>query len=181
MKGDGYIHQGYRRVYCIDYPGSDKKGGIFEHVFNFENHYMCCMLPWGRVHHIDGNKLNNNIDNLEGMTWFKHMRIHASNRWSDSGYRYRMTRIFKAVWNMDIHKKHSEAIHRMWLKKDTKTRKTIGKNISNSKRSHCQTCIYCKGQMVSKRGVRNNNQRWSCLNCGKRFQTKVVVSLTPQT
>lgn len=54
------------------------KGSFYrlEHIVVYETHYKCCVLKWGCVHHIDGNKSNNNIDNLEGMTRSKHSRIH---------------------------------------------------------------------------------------------------------
>ena len=51
-------------------------GYIFEHVLIFEEHYRCCLLTWGIVHHIDGNRQNNLIGNLQGMTRAQHLKHH---------------------------------------------------------------------------------------------------------
>ena len=51
-------------------------GYIFEHVLIFEEHYRCCLLSSGIVHHIDGDRKNNNIKNLQGMTRRQHLIHH---------------------------------------------------------------------------------------------------------
>ena len=38
---------------------------------------MCCMLPWGVVHHKDGNRQNNNMTNLQGMSRSVYTRLHS--------------------------------------------------------------------------------------------------------
>jgi len=40
---------------------------------------------WEHVHHIDGNHLNNNIENLEVLTNADHQRKELS-EWSDKNY-----------------------------------------------------------------------------------------------
>jgi hypothetical protein len=49
---------------------------VYEHVFVFENYYKCKMLRWGVIHHKNRDKLDNRIDNLEGMTRNKHIKYH---------------------------------------------------------------------------------------------------------
>lgn len=46
------------------------------HVYIFEQYYQCCMLKWGDVHHIDENRNNNDISNLQGYTHSSHMKLH---------------------------------------------------------------------------------------------------------
>lgn len=43
-----------------------------------ENYLGRNLLSEEEVHHIDGNPLNNNIDNLEVLTKSEHLKIHAS-------------------------------------------------------------------------------------------------------
>lgn len=38
----------------------------------YEEYYNCCLLPWIDIHHIDGNKLNNDITNLKPITHSQH-------------------------------------------------------------------------------------------------------------
>lgn len=64
----------------------DKKY-IREHRLIFEEHNKCCLLPWSHVHHINGNKKDNDPRNLLGMTHSQHSTFthkgkskHRSNR-----------------------------------------------------------------------------------------------------
>lgn len=70
----GDTHQ-YSQPYC---------GSILEHIMVMENH-LGRTLKKGKkkrdsevVHHIDGNKLNNDIDNLDVMTTEEHNRCHGA-------------------------------------------------------------------------------------------------------
>jgi len=52
---------------------------VKEHRLIYETHYG--KIPQGYdIHHIDGNKLNNNIDNLEMIEHGKHTRLHNAER-----------------------------------------------------------------------------------------------------
>lgn len=48
----------------------------YEHRVIFEKYYKCCLLPWGDVHHRNGIRSDNRIENLEGMTESKHVSLH---------------------------------------------------------------------------------------------------------
>ena len=69
-----YINQqGYKVI-------KNKRGKFLEHRLIFELYHKCCLLPWGHVHHIDENRLNNDINNLEGLTISQHSTIHWERR-----------------------------------------------------------------------------------------------------
>lgn len=47
-----------------------------EHRIVYETFYKCCLLPWSIVHHINEDKLDNRIENLEGMMRRQHPPLH---------------------------------------------------------------------------------------------------------
>lgn len=55
----------------------DKNGKLrMEHSVVWEEHYG--EIPQGmQIHHIDGNKTNNNIENLQLVTPLEHKRLHS--------------------------------------------------------------------------------------------------------
>lgn len=60
-----------------DHPKATKHGYVLEHRVIMENFIGRLLYENEIVHHIDGNKKNNLIDNLEIMTDQEHSRIHA--------------------------------------------------------------------------------------------------------
>lgn len=69
-KGKGYVNQrGYR---CHKINGREVK----EHRLFMERHLGRKLEPWEHVHHKDGDKLNNAINNLEVIDGAEHIRIH---------------------------------------------------------------------------------------------------------
>lgn len=68
--------EGYQYLYKPKYFKSRKDKYVLEHVYLFQEHYKCCMLKWGIVHHLDENPSNNEISNLIGMVKGKHQKLH---------------------------------------------------------------------------------------------------------
>lgn len=72
---------GYVQVYMgPDYSGTGVHGGaVREHILVMEEHLGRSMEKGEVVHHIDGDKANNNIENLQLMTVDEHNACHAAN------------------------------------------------------------------------------------------------------
>lgn len=51
-------------------------GGIREHRLVYETYYKCSLLPNSVIHHINGNKQDNRIENLQVMSNPEHTRMH---------------------------------------------------------------------------------------------------------
>ena len=86
-KGYRIIHCGYYWVLAPNHPFACHNGRIREHRLIAEQHYLTeensveingkryLSLEYD-VHHIDGNKLNNDYKNLMVVTRSEHMKIH---------------------------------------------------------------------------------------------------------
>ena len=72
---------GYTYVFAPDHPRATKDGYVFKHILAYEKYHDCIVnRDIFCVHHIDGNKENNEKDNLLLMTKSEHMRYHATHR-----------------------------------------------------------------------------------------------------
>ena len=77
-------HNGYKRVPAPSHPLADSKGYVLEHRLVVEAHLGRYLSVDECVHHKDGDKLNNEISNLEVMTLSEHAALHAGN--GDTGW-----------------------------------------------------------------------------------------------
>ena len=70
----------YTYAVVRDHPNRTKLDYVFEHRVLMENKLGRLLLSTEIVHHIDGNKKNNSIENLEVMASKEHNRQHTSSR-----------------------------------------------------------------------------------------------------
>lgn len=79
-KGGTYIDKrdGYMYIRLPNHPlvkGSNFKYYEY-HRYVYEQYYNCILLPFVILHHIDNNKLNNSIENLQPMYRKDHLIHH---------------------------------------------------------------------------------------------------------
>lgn len=67
---------GYVLIYLPDHPNARPDGYIFEHRLVMSNYLGRPLRDDEIVHHKDGNKLNNDISNLEITTRSAHTALH---------------------------------------------------------------------------------------------------------
>ena len=73
------IHKGdYMYALVLDHPNATKNGYVLLHRVVMENHLGRLLFPEEVVHHIDGNKFNNSIENLSVLSIVEHSKLHQT-------------------------------------------------------------------------------------------------------
>ena len=67
---------GYEMIKRPHHPYANKRGYVLEHRLVVEDHIRRYLPPDVRVHHINGNRLDNRIENLVMMNHRSHIRKH---------------------------------------------------------------------------------------------------------
>jgi hypothetical protein len=81
-RGGRYINDhGYMMIYNPKHP-RNRKGYVSEHRLVLEQHLDAMILPWIHVHHKNGNRLDNRIENLDPLTSSQHCGMHAEDHQS---------------------------------------------------------------------------------------------------
>ena len=76
-KGFIITASGYKLLRKEEHPNANSKGYVREHILVMEKHLGRYLTDNEVVHHIDRNKLNNDIGNLQLMTKYEHKRLHS--------------------------------------------------------------------------------------------------------
>ena len=74
---------GYILVKCPDHPFANFHGYVKKHRLIYEQYYNCCLLPWIEIHHINGIKDDNRIENLLPLSKRDHAIITLTKDMSD--------------------------------------------------------------------------------------------------
>lgn len=77
-KGTGYMY-----CYNPKHPTANGAGKVLEHVYVMYKHIGRTLEKGECVHHIDRDRTNNNIENLQLMTQSEHMTLHKR---EDAGF-----------------------------------------------------------------------------------------------
>lgn len=75
--GRSVASHGYIKLYMPDYQSANKRGEVFEHRYVMEQHLGRRLKPHEHVHHKNGKKDDNRIENLELVTSTQHSTITA--------------------------------------------------------------------------------------------------------
>jgi hypothetical protein len=84
--GRNVMSHGYVQIQCPNHPHADQYGYVLEHRLVMERHLGRVLASDELVHHRNGNKQDNRLDNLELTTRPEHARMHRpQGRWSKYG------------------------------------------------------------------------------------------------
>ena len=76
VRADGYI-----AVYAPKHPNATSDGYVMEHILVMEKHIGRYVEKPEVVHHKNGNRKDNRIENLQLMTFKEHSAYHMVERW----------------------------------------------------------------------------------------------------
>ena len=166
-----------RTGYYLHTVGGGKTGKRL-HVYVWEKHHG--EAPKGfAIHHIDNDKRNNEIENLECMSKSSHAKLHAS-EW-DEERRERQRKIFEEKAGPAASRWHKSEEGRKWhsehareqaerRKPKTYTCEWCGKEFTSTA---IQKCRFCSGKCSSafRRASGVDNEARRCVICGEEFTT----------
>ena len=86
---------GYVEVYVPEHPSTDKNGNIMEHRYVMEKALGFILPKEFDVHHINGDKLDNRLDNLAVVTHSGHTKLHSKD---SKRYKYgKENKLYKVI------------------------------------------------------------------------------------
>jgi hypothetical protein len=70
--------EGYVLLYIPEHPKSFDGGWYYEHRVILEINKKRFLNTWETIHHINGNKQDNRVENLFACTSYQHKKAHRS-------------------------------------------------------------------------------------------------------
>lgn len=170
------------QVFNGEYFSLDKKSGYWqntrtrERMHRYVYKYYYGDIPFGfHIHHIDGDKSNNDISNLCLLTPEAHEKLHSEMRTPEQRRKLKNNcdkiRHLTKAWHAsntgrEWHKQHYEKMKSLLYTKTEKICLNCGKSFFSI--SHAKFCCNaCKASYRRKNGV--DNEIRVCPVCGKEF------------
>lgn len=76
------FHGQYMRLHIPEHPRANQNGWVYEHIVVMERQLGRYLVPGEVVHHKNGIKTDNRIENLELMNDTEHRRQYMKNVWA---------------------------------------------------------------------------------------------------
>ena len=74
-RGGRYNHKGYILVRVPNHPRASNNGYVREHILVWEKYHKKSLLKGWTIHHLNGIRDDNRIENLEAMSSRKHFQL----------------------------------------------------------------------------------------------------------